>query len=244
MWVFIQFLFRSLCYQRSGIPDRIKGNEQFSGSAINKFPNLSAFLNRICTSDWRADVLNFFFIFELTFDSTCFIVFWNPTYLASYWYSSIFFDGDTFSTFCIPFLADISIGGIFVMEVCKSLAMELSFRVCLASSSTAFVCGRQESQNQRQFDILPSTLMSSEERDTQAPWNHLLHSSHMIQGSTCSDISFSDWPHLDCFALSSETLTFARFGGIERSEVDLLNSRSYLISLSKQLGTTISNNIR
>ena len=134
------------------------------------------------------------------------------------------------------FLSDISIGGIFVMEVCKSLTMELSFRVCLASSSTVFVCGRQESQNQRQLDILPSTLMSSEERDTQAPWNHLLHSSHMIQGSTCSAISFSHWPDLECFALSSETLAFARFGGIERSEVDLLNSRSYLISLSQQLG--------
>ena len=35
--------------------------------------------------------------------------------------------------------------------------------------------------------------------------------------------------------MSSETLAFARFGGIERSEVDLLNSRSYLISLSQQL---------
>ena len=158
-----------------------------------------------------------------------------PLTRTSYWYSSIIFDGDTFSAFCIPFLADSSIGGIFVMEVCKSLAMELSFRVCLASSSTAFVCGRQESQNQRQFDILPSTLMSSKERDTQAPWNHLLHSSHMIQGSTCSAISSSHWPHLECFALSSETLAFARFGGIERSEVDLLNSRSYLISLSQQL---------
>ena len=157
----------------------------------------------------------------------------------SYWYSAIFFDRDTFSTFCILFLADSSIGGIFVMEVCKSLAMELSFRVCLASSSTAFVCGRQESQNQRQFDILPSTLMSSEERDTQAPWNHLLHSSHMIQGSTCAAISSSHWPHLECFVLSSETLAFARFGGIERSEVDFLNSRSYLSSLSQQLGFVI-----
>ena len=57
--------------------------------------------------------------------------------------------------------------------------------------------------------------------------------------STCSAISSSHWPHLECFVLSSETLAFARFGGIERSEVDLSNSRSYLISLSQQLGTTI-----
>ena len=158
-----------------------------------------------------------------------------PLTRTSYWYSSIFFDRDTFSTFCIPFLADSLMGGIFVMKVCKSLVMELSFRVCLASSSTALVCGSQESQNQRQFDILPSTLMSSEERDTQAPWNHLLHSSHMIKGSTCSANSSSLLPHLECFALSSETIAFARFGGIERSEVDLLNNRSYLISLSQQL---------
>ena len=36
--------------------------------------------------------------------------------------------------------------------------------------------------------------------------------------------------------MSSETLAFARFGGIERSKIDLLNNQSYLISLSQQSG--------
>ena len=96
-----------------------------------------------------------------------------PLTRTSYWYSSIFFYGDTFSTFCILLLSDSSIGGIFVMEVCKSLTMELSFRVCLASSSSAFVCGRQEPQTS-------GSLISSP-----APWCPRKKATRRRHGTIC-----------------------------------------------------------